>query len=212
MISHRAVATVLLGSALLSCSLLRGDSWVKLHDKALLPVEVGKIQSALWVGWGSEPEYGYGSALLLLIDQEMDCDEAMEALSGYDWLYGSGPFEGVNGIMGYFAWYHYDDVNAGFEGLYVSGGYAYSLQGDLERQFLPLLLGDGQFYLSYGSPGFAEISAYDDDEVRGTIDTTIVDAGFAAENCGEVDRYYGYDDYWEYWDYWDYDEGAEVTP
>lgn len=180
------------------------ESWLKVKDKAVVPVEIGKIQSSLWMETGWQGDEGAGQAFLILSDGDLECDELLDQLNGiYSLLYSYEEdifYQDSNGLMAVFAWSHYDDEDAGYEGIYTTSGYAYSEEGDLERQMLSLLFGEGVMWFTYyGTPGVAEITEHSDKEVSGTIRTTLFDASFTAENCG-ASSYYDDDDGYYYYE------------
>jgi len=185
-------------------------NWVKVKDPGYLPMEIGKIQSALWVDYlGGDGDDGYGTAMLVMSDEELDCDDLLEQLGGYYWLSDDDSFiSDGNGLLMLWTWWRWDDDNAGYEGTYASGGYgyayAYSDDGQEERRLGILPFGNGMLWTPLGAgQGFGVISSHDDDEVIGRFDTDLVDGGFTAEHCGQLtgnDYYYYYYDDDEDWE------------
>ncbi len=180
-----------------------GSNWIALNDKRSVPVELGAIQSALWIEMGA-PEYGFGQGWLVMSDEDIDCED-LETEYGY-YFYGLIYSEEDNflgqgsGMLALYAWWQDDDSDAGYEGIYSAGGYSTSEEGELERRMLPVLYGDGVLWLDYyGAAGHSEILEHSDDQVVGTINSDLLDARFTAENCGSFESdYYDDDDDWYY--------------
>ena len=81
-------------------------------------------------------------------------------------------------------WYSDEDADAGFEGTYPMYGYVESEEGKLEREGQLLLFDHGQFVMSATARGFAEVEEVSGAEVKGELDTELLDVDFKAENCG----------------------------
>lgn len=161
-----------------------------------LPVDLSSISSALWFEDSySDPEHGEGAGYLVLSGEALNCESV-----GYGLFYGyEQPSFMTNGsgLVVMFSWYHEKEENAGWEGQYIVGGAIVSDDGDLERNAMLVLYGNGLVFVDGGNSGLATIDASSDAAVSGTMDLDTLKAKFTAENCGKLtdehDSYYTMD-------------------
>jgi len=120
--------------------------------------------------------------------------DGIDCTAFMDLSYSDGPgqtfIETSSSIIVQFMWYHTEGKNSGWEGHYPISGEYESDQGALERYAWLLPYSESLVWYSYYNiAGLAELVSMEDG-VEGTISTTLLDAGFEAEDCGKVSAYY----------------------
>lgn len=176
---------------LAGCGAFGGAGGVRIHHPELMPFEIGKIASTVWAEMpGSDPGDGDGEAWVLLTTSVTTCAE-LEATVGEGYGYGlwdaDSVFSQSTGLVLLLAWYHQDDFDAGFEGLYGLGSSVESEEGRLERAAQLLMFDHGEFVYTGTTRGWVTIDEVSGAEARGEVDTELVDADFTAENCGRFE-------------------------
>ena len=172
---------------------------VKVKEPDLVPFEIGRIQSSLFLETTqSNVDNGRGVAMLLMSDQEVSCDAFKLAFSDRYYYYSlltaqSSVFEGSSGVLALFQWHHDEQENAGWEGSYPVFGYAESDGGDLERSAWVLPFSDEMTWISF-TGGYARIEGLSGGGIEGDLNTRALEATYDAENCGQLaGGYYGGD-------------------
>lgn len=181
-----------------TCAL--GGNVVNIHDTDWFPVQIGPIESALWVeGYGYYDTEGRGAALLFLSDEEADCDDALSWSAYMSYYYGGEDAprtitDDGHGLLAYWVWYDEEGGDAGYEGTYGSfGGGVMEDEGHVVRQMQVLAWDEGVIYYAGGygaSGGYGTIVDHGGGEVSGSLDMAELDATFRAENCGEAEDTY----------------------
>lgn len=174
-----------------ACSFGGAGTDITVHQPRYLPMSLAAVDSAIFFQYGgSDPEDGRGQAIAFLADRSLDCGDAdVFTTSLYGQGEGAGFFDG-NGLLLLFIWSQREGDNAGWEGFYPAGATMLSEDGDLSRTMLVAPWSEGALYLDRGFEGIGEIQTLTEDSVSGTVRSALLDATFAAENCGTVSREY----------------------
>lgn len=175
------------GSTAPACSLFVPNS---MRARGDAPFSLGKVESALWMEdrW-SDPDEGWGSGTLLLLDEGLDCDEFEDALRGETEDEDSFLAE-ASGVVAELAWLMPEE-DAGFEGTYYSGWYPYYSYAWYEdpshavRVFQSAVFSEGTIWQDDYETGRLEVKTLDD-ELQGSLKTDWIAARFAAEDCGKI--------------------------
>lgn len=176
---------------LLACA----DNAVQVKDTDVVPFDIGKIQSALFLETAdSQPTEGTGVAVLLMTEADTTCDQFKLQMGGsyfYSLVSQNSFDDDGNGILGVFTWNHRDGENSGWTGTYPVFGYGYEDGRMLTRGSWVLPFSDEQTWINQAG-GYAEIDGRRGDTVRGSIETSALSASFHAEHCGKQNEGYYY--------------------
>ena len=176
---------------LLACA----DNTVTVKDTDVVPFDIGRIRSALFLETAeSDPTTGQGVAMLLMTEADTTCDQFKLQLGGsyfYSLVSQNSFDDDGDGILAVFQWWHREDENAGWTGTYPVFGYSYEDGRDLTRGAWVLPFSDETTWLNQAG-GYASIDGRRGDVVRGDIDTAALSASFKAEHCGQQSEGYYY--------------------
>lgn len=159
--------------------LLACTNRVTLHGD--LPVEVGRIETALFVesAFSNPPNDGYG--LLVLSTGGVSCESVFEVDTyGLQWLAQQSSFtEKQAGLIVELRW-----LELGWEGPYPVGGQV-STDAGLRNAAL-YAYQEGQLLALNTDSGLVELTDHRDSGVLGRVRTLQVQADFETENCGQA--------------------------
>lgn len=168
-----------------------GSNDVTVKNPDLVPFEVGRIRSALFLETReSQVDQGRGTALLLMSDQEVGCDAFKLAFGDEDSFYNtilggqSSLFSDATGVVAVFSWRHFEEQNAGWEGAYPVFSYSYT-QDELERSSWLLPFQNEETWIAF-SGGYANIDGMSGGDVEGDFETRSLKGEFDAEYCGQM--------------------------
>lgn len=175
------------------------DNTVDVHDPDLLHFTIDDIQASLWLELASsQPDEGWGRALLAMTDGELTCDTfKLLTTDSYFGIFGQNSVASTgDGVVVIFTWWA-RETNAGWEGTYPSLGYSYSYddlgEETVERSAYVLPFSEGMTYLTSGTSGLVEIEGRSGEHIHGSGGTDLLDIDFKAEDCGKQQGGFYYD-------------------
>ncbi|MCP4919956.1 MAG: hypothetical protein GY913_23890 [Proteobacteria bacterium] len=171
------------------------------------PFDLGRLKSALWfeAAW-SAPESGFGTATILLLDEDFTCGQLHKELSGETERKDSILWT-ASGLLLSLDWRDSDGTNLGWEGDYYQGTYSmgsyyyYYAEGTdvaggtvaTDRRTLSASAFDeGRTWSGDAILARLAVDSGGADEVSGTTESAWWSARFDAENCGQLEAEYGY--------------------